>query len=259
MSKLHSVYAWGVVGVILVSTVFLRLFGRENWQWLALLFALVPLTSAVLFRGVQIPEMETPERMSGVLVFLKEKRLWLCTLAIFLGGASEVTMAQWCSGYLEQAMGIPKVWGDLFGTALFAVMLGLGRSLYGKYGRNIGTILFAGAIGAAVCYLTASLCPLPLLALLACAFTGFCVSVMWPGSLVVASDFFPHGGVFLFAMMAAGGDLGAALGPQMIGIVTDAVAAGGSEQLGMRLGVLCAAVFPLAAIPVYHRIRKLRK
>ena len=31
MSKLHSMYAWGVVGVVIVSTVFLLVFGHENW------------------------------------------------------------------------------------------------------------------------------------------------------------------------------------------------------------------------------------
>ena len=94
---------------------------------------------------------------------------------------------------------------------------------------------------------------------------------MWPGCLVVAADSFPTGGVFIYAMMAAGGDMGAALGPQLIGVVTDAVikfegtaALCGAlslnpEQLGMKLGILAAALFPLAAIPVYNRIRKLRK
>ena len=271
MSKLHSVYAWGVVAVILVTTLFLLVFGRENWCYVALLFALVPVSSALLFRGTAIPKMESPERISGVLRFLKEKRLWLCTLAIFLGGASEVTMAQWCSGYLEQAVGIPKVWGDLFGTALFAVMLGLGRTLYAKFGKNLGALLLTGAVGATACYLVAALTPVPLAGLMACALTGFCVSILWPGSLVVATDFLPSGGVFLFAMMAAGGDLGAAVGPQMIGIITDAVSASGGaerlagrlalqpDQLGMKLGLLIAAVFPLAAIAVYWRILHLRK
>ena len=39
MSKLHSIYAWGVVFVIVVSTVYLYFCGAENWQWLALFFA----------------------------------------------------------------------------------------------------------------------------------------------------------------------------------------------------------------------------
>ena len=39
-------------------------------------------------------------------------------------------MSQWSSSYLEQSFQIPKVWGDVLGVALFAVMLGLGRTLF---------------------------------------------------------------------------------------------------------------------------------
>lgn len=258
MSKLHSVYAWGVVFVITVSTLFLLVAGGENWQYLALFFVLVPLVSAFLFAGAEIPEMETPEKVSGVFEYLKNKTLWLCVFAIFLGGAAECTMAQWCSGYLEMALGIPKVWGDIFGAALFAVALGTGRTLYSKIGRNIGRVLFLGAAGASVCYLLAALSPFPWLGLLACAFTGFCTSMLWPGNLVAASQRIPHGGVFLFAMMAAGGDLGASVGPQLVGIVTDAVMTlpGLTEQMGMKAGMLVGTLFPLTAIPLYMYMRK---
>ena len=50
MSKLHSVYAWGVVPVIILSSLFILLFGSENWQILSLLFCIVPL-SACSFRN----------------------------------------------------------------------------------------------------------------------------------------------------------------------------------------------------------------
>lgn len=267
MSKLHSIYAWGVVAVIIVSTLFLLGFGSSNWQWLALLFLLIPLFAFFLFLGSEIPQMETPERVSGILPFLKNKSLWLCIAAIFLGGASECTMAQWSSSYLEQALGIPKVWGDIFGVALFAVMLGLGRTLYAKAGKNIGRVLFLGSIGAALCYFIAAVSNLPLVGLLACAFTGFCVSMLWPGSLIVASDRFPTGGVFIYAMMAAGGDLGGSVGPQLVGIITDAAIEIPSavtlaqsigltpEQFGMKLGMLVGMLFPLAAIPLYFYIQ----
>ena len=271
MSKLHSVYAWGVVFVIVLSTLFLLAFGSENWQYLALLFALVPLTSAVLFAGAEVPQMKTPEKASGAVKFLKSKTLWLCVIAIFLGGASELVMAQWSSGYLERALGIPKVWGDIFGVALFAAMLGLGRTLYSKIGKNIYRVLSLGALGAAVCYVTAAVTDVAVLGLLACAFTGFCVSMLWPGSLVVASDRFKSGGVFIFAMMAAGGDLGASVVPQLVGIVTDAVSASSTmskfadslalapDQLGMKLGLLVGALFPLAAVFVFLRLSKTNK
>lgn len=271
MSKLHSVYAWGAVLVILVSTLFLLLFDAGKWPWLALLFALIPLTSAIAFAGAQVPKMETPEKASGALQLLKNKGVWLCVFAIFLGGAAECTMAQWASGYLEQALGIPKAWGDIFGVALFGVMLGLGRSLYGKYGRNIERVLLLCGIGATMCYGLAALSPWPLAGLLACAFTGFCTSMLWPGNLVVASDRFPAGGVFIFALMAAGGDLGASVAPQLVGVITDLAIESPAtvslaqtwglqpEQLGMKLGLLAGMLFPLAGIFVYGYFYQTRK
>ncbi len=64
-------------------------------------------------------------------------------------------MSQWCSGYIESALDIPKVWGDIFGVAFFA--LGLGRSLYAKIGKNIEKVILLGVIGATLCYLVAAL------------------------------------------------------------------------------------------------------
>lgn len=179
-------------------------------------------------------------------------------------------MGQWCSGYLERALGIPKVWGDMFGVALFALMLGLGRTLYAKIGKNIGRILFLGNIGAAICYFLTAVTDSAVIGLIACAFTGFCTSMLWPGNLVVASDLFPNGGVFLFAFMAAAGDTGAAVGPQLVGIITDITIASSKaadlasfwnitvEQLGMKLGMLSGMLFPLAAIPLSYCIMRRR-
>lgn len=260
MSRLHSVYAWGAVGVVLLSTLFILVFGGRNWPWVAIAFAAVPLTSAILFSRAQIPHLDTPEKASGALQLLKNSGVWLCVAGIFLGGASELVMAQWASGYLEQSMGIPKVWGDVLGVALFSVMLGMGRTLYGKFGRNIEKVLLAGGIGASVCYLTAALCSIPVIGLIACALTGLCVSMLWPGSLTVSSERFPAGGVFIFALMAAGGDLGASVGPQLIGVITDAVLANPqTAHLGMRVGMLVAALFPLLSIPVYAKLYREKK
>ena len=268
MSKLHSVYAWGVVGFVVFSTVFLLLGGMESWPLLTLALMAVPAASAVLFAGSQIPPMETPEKATGALKLLKNKGVWLSVFGIFLGGSAECTMAQWSSGYLEQALNIPKLWGDLFGVALFSVMLGTGRTLYSKIGRNIGRVLTLGAAGAAVCYFVAAVTGAPVVGLAACALTGLCTSMLWPGSLVAASSRFPQGGVFIYALMAAGGDMGASVGPQLVGVITDAVmAAPGAaaiaeklqitvEQLGMKTGMLCGMLFPLVAIFIFRRIWK---
>lgn len=271
MSKLHSVFAWGVVGMIIISTLYLQIFDSTNWQWLALLSAIVPLISAFLFAGAQLPAMETPEKASGAFHLLRNKGVWLSIFAIFLGGASECTMSQWASGYLEQALGIPKVWGDICGVAMFSVFLGLGRSFYAKIGKNIEKVLLLCNVGAALCYAVTALSPYPLLGLVACAFTGFCASMLWPGNLIVASDRFPAGGVFIYAMMAAGGDMGASVAPQLVGVVTDLAGAEPAlacfaeklslspDQFGMKLGMLVGMIFPLIGIFICARLYKTRK
>ncbi|MBE5742709.1 MAG: hypothetical protein E7360_05295 [Clostridiales bacterium] len=268
MSKLHSIYAWGVVGVVLVSTVFLLIFKSINWFFLPLIFLIIPILGAITFMSAKLPEMQTPEKASGVVRLLKTPTLWLFFFAMLLGGASEVTMAQWSSSYLEEALSIPKVWGDIFGVAFFAVMLGLGRSLYAKYGKNIEKVLFWGSVGATACYLIAVFVNIPIIGLIACGLTGFCVAMLWPGTLVASSSAITTGGVFVYAMMAAGGDLGASLGPQLVGVVTDLVSASsfgvslantfglGVEQVAMKVGLLTGTVFPLIAIFIYLYVLK---
>ncbi|NLP48383.1 MAG: MFS transporter [Clostridiales bacterium] len=265
MSKLHSAYAWGVVVVVVVSTLLLTLLGRENWQWLAFFWMLVPLTAFFLFSKSTISELETPERASKALSLLMQKEFLICLACIALGGASECTMAQWSSSYLEQALNISKVWGDIFGVALFAVMLGTGRTLYSRIGKNIYRTLAISAVGATACYLVAAFSNIPLVGLAACALTGLCTAMLWPGSLIVVSEKFPKGGVAIFAFMAAAGDLGAAVGPQLVGSVTDLALKSErtltlfsnmnltSEQGAIKIGLLSALVFPVLATLLYTR------
>ena len=271
LSKLHSTYAWGIVGVIAVGTFFLLCFGTQHWQWLAITFMIIPISSIVLFSSTGMPQIASPEKASGVMSLLKNKALWLCVMAIFFGGAAEVTMTQWCSAYLERSLGIPKVWGDLLGMSLFAVFLGLGRTLYAAKGKNLGRVLILGSLGAFICYAIAAVTNNAVIGLISCALTGFCVSMLWPGSILVSSDKFKSGGVFIFAMMAAGGDLGAAIGPQLLGLVTDKSMLSANvaelasqlsltvEQLSMKIGILIGAIFPLLAIPFMIAITKKQK
>ncbi len=172
-------------------------------------------------------------------------------------------MAQWSSGYLEQALNIPKIWGDIFGVAVFSLALGLGRTLYSKYGSNIEKIMLLSFMGASICYLIAAISPYPVLSLIACAMTGLCTAMLWPGTLILGAEKFPLGGVALYAILAAGGDLGASIGPQAVGIITDAVISLPAahiiaqklgimpEQLGMKVGMLSGMLFPLMGTVIF--------
>ncbi|MBQ8174490.1 MAG: MFS transporter [Clostridia bacterium] len=267
MSRYHSSYAWGTVAVVVIGTLFLELFDNSLWQVLVLMLTLIPLSSAVCFLRAKLPPLETAENAGGTGGVFRNAGVLLCVLAIFMGGAAECTMSQWASGYLEMALGIPKMWGDIFGVAMFALALGLGRTLYAKYGKNTFNILILGSFSAAVCYLVAALSPLPVVGLIACALTGLCTAMLWPGNLIVSSEHYPSAGVALYALMAAGGDLGASVAPQLVGSLTDAVAKNpspfaalfgeglASEQVGMRVGILMAALFPLLGTAVLLVLR----
>ncbi len=270
MSKLHSVYAWGVVAVVILSSLFLYFAGSENWQYLSLLLSLIPLASLLLFWISPIPDLgnkgEKSSLRSAISMF-KNKNVILFVAVMFMAGATEAIMSQWCPGYLERSSGIDKIWGDIFGLAMFSAMLGLGRTLYAKFGKSIYGVLLWGALGCTLCYISAAMFTLPLIGLISCALTGFCVSMLWPGSLIAADSNISGGGVFIYAIMAAGGDLGGAFAPQLVGIITDASIASPAiarlasslamtpEQLGMKLAILVGAVFPLCATLLFAVVK----
>jgi hypothetical protein len=268
MSALHSLYAYGVLTVVIITTIFLKLFGRENWMFLTIFWAMLPLISFVLYCTSPMPDMNTSPNQAAKSDRRTAIGLALCTACIFLGSAAENTMTNWISGFMENALFIPKAVGDILGLAVFAILLALVRTLYAKYGKNISLVLLIGMIGAVVCYLIAGLSPSPIIAMIACVLTGMFTSMLWPGTLILMEEHYPGVGITAYALMAAGGDFGASVGPQLIGIITDAVAQSPSmtsiaqtlslsaDQLGMKLGMLVGALFPLAAIFVYLYIHK---
>ena len=258
MSILHSLYAFGTFFMILVSTMFLKVFGADLWWCLILVLATLPVIPAVLFMLSPIPKMNT-ESMNHPAQRSKQRAvgLILCVGCIFFGSCAENTMANWISSYMENALGLDKTVGDVLGVAMFAILLGLARILYAKFGKNIVRVLLIGMAGAAVCYLIVGLSSNVVLALLACIFTGFCTSMLWPGTLIMMEEKIPHAGVAAFALMASGGDMGAAVAPQLMGIVIDKVSASAlaarlgeslqqtPEQIGLRAGMLLTVIFPI--------------
>ena len=259
MSKLHSMYAWGVVGVVIFSTLFLLTFGSRNWMYLALLWSIVPFIAFLMFLKAKLPPMDNfggGEKGGKIL----NKGIILCTLCIFFGGAAECTMSQWSSGFIEKAIGIPKVYGDVIGVASFAALLGIGRTLYSKYSKRIINVLLFGMLGASICYFAASLSQNSVIGIIACALTGICVSMLWPGTLIYVEERFENVGVAVYALLAAGGDMGASVAPQLLGIVSDKFSLTGfaleisqifnisTEQVGMRAGLLAAGLFPVAGV-----------
>ncbi|NMC04640.1 MAG: MFS transporter [Candidatus Lokiarchaeota archaeon] len=249
MSVLHSCYAWGQVSVVVGTTLLVFSLGRESWQWIMVAWTILPALNFVNFMKVPLgsPVPENGEHM-GLGKLAKEVFFIIAIVAIAAGGAAEITMSGWTSAFFEKTLNIPKAIGDMTGVAAFAFMLGLGRLLYGKLGARmpLPKVMMAGALLAVACYLVVVFSTVNAFALIACMMCGFGVSLLWPGTLVLAAKRFPQAGASMFAILAAGGDIGASVGPWIVSLVADSAGAL-SEQLGLRMGILVGVSFPIIA------------
>ncbi len=115
MSALHSLYGYGVLMVVVVSTFSLKIFGTENWMYLTIFWAILPLICFVLYNIVPLPEMNISHGGSSKSGGSHKFGLALCVMCIFLGSCAENTMTNWISGYMETALHIPKTVGDILG------------------------------------------------------------------------------------------------------------------------------------------------
>ena len=244
MSLLHSFYCWGSVGVILLSTIYFAIFGIENWRILACIWALIPLYNTFNFISCPIESLTEEGEGLSIRQLCHIPIFWIALVLMVCAGASEISMAQWASAYVESALGISKSIGDIIGPCLFAVMMGISRSFYGKYGEKLDLMKFMIGSGVLclVCYLLSALAPLPFLNLVGCAACGFSVGIMWPGTISIASKKIPLGGTAMFALLAMAGDLGGSVGPGIVGFVTQ------TANDNLKVGMLAGCIFPTVLV-----------
>lgn len=261
MSILHSLYGYGFVSVVLISTLFLQFVGNEYWMYLTIFWAALPVIASLLLISSPLPNMDMEQGNANTAKSRRQtKGLLLCILCIFLGACAENTMSNWISVYTETVLDIPKVWGDILGMSLFAILLALTRTAYAKFGKNIFKTLMLSMLGAIVCYFAVAVSPNAVFSLVACVALGICTSMLWPGTLILMEEKMPAVGVAAYALMAAGGDLGASVAPQTLGIIVDNIAPtewaktfGNAlsltpEQVGFKIGMLIVIIFPILGV-----------
>ena len=244
MSLLHSFYSWGSAATIVISTLFFVFLGTQNWRILSLLWAILPLSGAVMFALVpiyQLDSQESNDNKNNKKGLFRSGVFWILFVVMICVGASEMAMSQWASSFAETALGINKSLGDLLGPCAFAVFMGLTRVFYSFSAKKIRLPIFfaISAIGCTVAYLITALAPIPMVSLLGCAICGLSIGIMWPGTYSLATQSISFGGVRMFAMLALAGDLGCTIGPSFTGFI--------AELLGddLKISFLFAAIFPI--------------
>jgi len=271
MTKLHSFYAWGQIFCVLFITLMINIvFAKTDWYIITLILCVVPVACAIMFLLVPLykPVTEIGQREVKKIAFTK---FFIFALVFILFcGAAEITISQWASVYLEDIVKTDKIVGDILGVCVFSFMLGIGRVIYAKFSNklDLSQLMLIGCAAAFVCYIIIALSPVAVLSVIAFGLCGLAVSLLWPGILTLTAQKFPKAGSWPFAVLAAVGNIGTAVGPFMLGQTGDflpsldfvknlanslSIDAG---ELGLRLAVLICLVFPLVSFLTLLYIHK---
>ena len=244
------------MGVVLLSTLFFRIFGIANWKYMALVWALIPIANGIFFTRVPIaPLLDEGEKGLTMGELFKKKIFWVLMLMMLCAGASEQAVSQWASTLAEKSFGINKTIGDLAGPMAFAILMGSSRAFYGKFGDKINLERFMqySAVLCMVSYLMIAFIPVPALGILGCAVCGLSVGIMWPGTFSMAAASVKRGGTALFALLALAGDVGCSSGPTYVGMIS------GALNDNLKLGIFAALIFPVLMIMGIKMIGSLQK
>lgn len=246
LNWLHAFYCIGALTTVLAGAAALR-FGL-SWRIFVLSLNVVPLAVFATFLTFRVPPFlhENAERTAIRELFV-QPFFWAALAAIALCGATEQGMVQWLPAYAERSLGYSKATGGV-ALALFSVGMVFGRLGAGSLARYLSArrlLLFAGA-GCVLAYVLSAVIPYPFVALVSCIAMGVTVSCLWPTTLALAADRFPHGGARLFSYLAAAGNFGCIITPWAIGIV--------SQAASLRVAMACSAVAPLVLFVIFSRM-----
>ena len=258
MSILHSFYCWGHVSVVILSTLYFSLVGMENWCYLPVIWAVIPLFNVFFFSKVPLRVLVEESERVPVKKLCSSGIFWLFMILMVCAGASEQSMSQWSSLFAERGLNVSKTMGDLLGPCMFAILMGTSRLIYGIVGSklNIRAGLIFSSVLCIASYLLAVLSPLPIVSLIGCALCGFSVGLMWPGTFSLAAKDFPAGGTAMFALLALAGDLGCGGGPGLVGLISGWAERGSAVSDPLKLGIGVAIVFPVLMLAGMLALKK---
>src|SRR6266704_4161346 len=222
LNWLHSFYGIGTVITVMVGTFAFRL--GIGWRTISLTCIIVPLLVALGFVTLDLPPLISDKEggRTALRDLCRNSSFLAVNVAIFLGGALELGLAQWLPAYAEMSLGFSK-WTGSISLLAFSAAMALGRIFAGLIGRRVDPIklMLSCCWTSVVLFLLACFAPWPAVALAASVAVGLAGSCLWPTTLGVAADRFPRGGATMFGLLAAFGNLGGILMPWLVGVTSD--------------------------------------
>jgi fucose permease len=246
LNWLHSFYCVGAAVTVLIGT--LAIWAGLGWRGSCLLLLPLPAALIMAFAPLKFPALSTEGGRIPLRTLLKKPWFLLAAAGLFLGGATEVGLAQWLPAYAETSLGFP-VWVGGGALLLFSVAMALGRMVVGAAGKRLNSfeIMAWGCGTTVVLFLLGSFLPVPSFALACCILAGFTGSCLWPTMLAVTADRYPEGGASMFGALSAMGNAGGIVMPWLVGWVAD--------FKNLHWGLALAALAPAIMLPLVRRLR----
>ncbi len=186
---LHSFYCWGQLFVVLLTTLALKMFGATSWVYISPMWGIIPFINGIVFLKAPITSPVSEEKTQKASGLMKNNLFICLAILMICAGGSELAMSQWASTFAQNALGVDKLTGDLLGPCLFAFFMGIGRTIFGVMGDrlNYKKHMIICSVLCILCYTLAALSKNPYISLAGCALCGYAISILWPGTVALAS------------------------------------------------------------------------
>lgn len=241
MNWLHSFYCVGAGVTIIVGTLALQ--AGFGWRTACLILLPLPVGLLLAFAPLKFPALSVAGGRLKLRTLLRRGWFILAMVGIFLGGATELGMAQWLPAYAETSLGFPT-WVGGAALLLFSIAMAAGRMVVGAVGPrwNPYRVMAWGCGTSVLLFLAASFLPVPAFALAACIAVGFTGSCLWPTMLAVTADRYPDGGATMYGALGALGNMGGICMPWVVGWVAD--------HSNLHWGLAVSALAPALMLPL---------
>ena len=223
-----------------------------SWRLLALGLLPLPVVVGVALCLLPMPSLIEPgQARIRTRVLVRQRYFLLTMVTIFLGGATELGMAYWLPAYAEKSLGFTP-WTAALAFLGFSLAMTVGRLGIMFLPKTVGAIplMLVCCLASAVLFPIASFAPNREVAIAACILVGLAGSCLWPTTLAVAADAYPHGGATMFALLGALGNFGGIFMPWLVGVVAD--------HWGLRWGLASATLCPLGMLLTLRWMRRFR-
>lgn len=225
--------------------------GGLGWRLayqISLILALAMILLAVFVRypaGAQAAEGGLDFKQLGKQIMMPEMRWFYILLMAYIG--AEISMGSWLVAYLQEVRGqsvnLSSIFLSLFFTGLMA-----GRLLGSFVVEKVGYLrsLLVASLGASLCMALGLFGP-PFLVFFF-PLTGFFYSVTFSMTTAMVTDMHQENVGSILGLLFAFGGLGGALGPWLIGLVSDEI----GIQVGFGLNLLYTLLVLASVLKIKH-------